>query len=178
MNEGAEIPKFHVVFLPSGVAGGADAKAMVSLAILAPVPLDPAWTLALASPFPLVLTALVNGLLVGLLVPVGLVVLNLARGDLAGWHTFLGFRVDAETIDLRVVWPVEYVDEDGQRQIAVSPRSVPDEAFDPQWLKAHGIDRPWVTPKVPFLVPLWVGLVLAVTLGDPMALALDALAGV
>ncbi len=158
------------------VAGGADAKAMMSLAVLAPLPLGAAWMIPWPSPFPFVLTALVNGLLVALLVPLGLFILNLVRGDLEGWHTFLGFRVDLEHVDLGVVWPVEYLDEDGQRRIAASPRSVPEEALDPAWLAEHGIDRPWVTPKVPFLVPLWFGVVLAVLAGDPVVWMIEAFA--
>lgn len=160
-------------YLTGLIAGGADAKALASLAVLAPLPLV-GGSLPLASPFPLVLTSLTNGLLIALIVPVVLVVWNLARGDVSGVRTFLGFRARLDRIRERVVWPLEYVDEEGAVVVESSPRGMPRDAFDPEALRAAGRERVWVTPKVPFLVPLWLGLVLAVLVGDPLAWLLDA----
>jgi preflagellin peptidase FlaK len=157
------------------ITGGADAKALASLAVLAPVPLDAAWTLPLPSAFPVVLTSLTNGLLVALLVPVALVLVNLARGDVDGARTLTAVRTSVEDVDLRVVWPLEHVDEDGQVQVATTPGGVPRDAFDPAELAEAGRERIWVSPKVPFLVPLWVGLVGAVLVGDPLAAGLEVL---
>lgn len=161
-------------YLTGLIAGGADAKALASLAVLAPLPLV-GWSLPLSSPFPLVLTALTNGLLIALVVPLVLVVWNLARGDISGARTFLGFRTGLDRVKQRVVWPLEYVDEEGVLVVASSPRGMPRDAFDAEALRALGRERVWVTPKVPFLVPLWFGLVVAVLVGDPLAWALDAL---
>jgi preflagellin peptidase FlaK len=82
-----------------------------------------------------------------------------------------------QDIDPRVLWPLEYIDEDGHHVKRLTPRGVPLDAFDPKALAARGIDRVWVTPKVPFLVPLFAGFVVAVLVGDPLAVALDAAMG-
>lgn len=156
------------------ITGGADAKALASLAILAPLPLGAAWSMPLASPLPLVLTSLTNGLLLALTVPVVLLAWNLAHGDIDGARTLLGFKTRLERVDLRVAWPLEYVDEDGEHVVAATPRGVPRDAFDPDAMAKLGHQRVWVTPKVPFLVPLWLGFVVAVLLGDPFTAFIDA----
>ncbi len=166
-----------VGYLTGLIAGGADAKALASLALLAPVPLAPSWQIPLASPFPLALTALTNALLLALVVPGVLLVVNLARGDIDGARTFLAFRTRLEGLRRRVVWPLEYVDEDGEHVVASSPRLLPRDAFDPDALARLGRERVWVTPKVPFLVPLWAGLIVAILLGDPLAWSLRSLMG-
>lgn len=156
-------------YLTGLLTGGADAKALASLAVLAPLPFDPAWSPPLASTLPLVLTALTNGLVLGLAVPLALTVVNLARGDVDGARTVLGTRVKLENVEERIVWPLEYVDEDGELVQATTPRRVPLDAFDPEDFEAIGEERVWVTPKIPFLVPLFFGFVLAAIAGDPVA---------
>lgn len=164
-----------VGYLTGLIAGGADAKALASLAVLAPVPLGPGWGVPLASPFPLVLTTLTNGLMIALLVPVVLLAWNLARGDVDGVRTLMAFRAKLDNVRERFVWPLEYVDEQGERVVVSSPRDVPRGAFDRGALARMDQERVWVTPKVPFLVPLWFGLLVAILAGDPVAWIMQAL---
>lgn len=164
-----------VGYITGLIAGGADAKALASLAILAPLPLGAAWSLPLSPPLPLVLTSLTNGLILALSVPLVLLVWNIAHGDVDGARTLLGFKRPLEKVDLRVAWPLEFVDEEGEHVVAATPRGVPRDAFDPDAMAEHGHERVWVTPKVPFLVPLWLGFVLAVLVGDPFTTALEAI---
>lgn len=156
-------------FLTGLIAGGADAKAIVSLAILAPVPLDVAWSIPLESVLPLVVTAIANGLVVGLAVPVALGLVNLARGDLDGARTVLATRVPTDRVRERVTWPLEYVDEDGEVVRVTMPGEVPLDAFDREELAEAGREQVWVSPKIPFLVPLTFGFAIAVIAGDPLA---------
>lgn len=156
-------------YLTGLIAGGADAKALVSLSILAPVPLDPAWAVPLASRLPLVVTAVANGLAVGLAVPFALALVNVARGDVDGLRTLVATRVPTRNVREKVVWPLEYVDEEGELVTATTPGRVPLDAFDPDPLVERGRERVWVTPKIPFLVPLTFGFGVAVILGDPLA---------
>lgn len=159
-------------YLTGLIAGGADAKALVSLAILAPVPLDVAWAIPLESVLPLVVTAVANGLAVGLAVPLALAVVNLVRGDIDGWRTFLATRVPLDKVDERVTWPLEYVGDDGDVVTATMPGSVPLDGFDPSEMEGAGREEVWVSPKIPFLVPLTFGFAVAVVLGDPLAAGL------
>lgn len=155
------------------IAGGADAKALASLSLLAPLPLSAGWSQPLGSILPLVVTVLMNGLLVALAVPVLLTVWNLARRDIDSWRTVLGFRTRIDRVDLRVVWPLEYVDEEGEHHRAYTPGGVPLDAYEPKRLLEQGVERVWVTPKIPFLVPLSIGFAGAVLLGDPFATLLE-----
>lgn len=155
------------------IAGGADAKALVSLAVLAPVPLDVSWQMPLESVLPLVVTAVTNGLIVGLAVPVALLFVNLGRGDVDGLRTVFATRVRLEHVSERVAWPLEYVDADGRIVTATMPGNVPLDAFDSDELAAHGREHVWVSPKIPFLVPLTFGFAIAVILGDPLAATLE-----
>lgn len=159
------------------ITGGADAKALASFALLAPLPLQPGWTVPLGSQFPLVMTMLMNGLLVAVALPFLFALANIARGEIDGARTFLAFKRSVDRIDQRVLWPLEYIDEDGTHVKAVTPRGVPLDAFDPAAFLARGVGKVWVTPKVPFLVPLWFGLVAAVLVGDPMAWGLGRVLG-
>lgn len=159
-------------YLTGLIAGGADAKALVSLSILAPLPLDPAWTIPLDSVLPLVVTALANGLVVGVAVPVVLIGLNLVRGDVDGLRTLLATRVPTDSVRERVTWPLEYVDAEGNVVKATRPGEVPLDAFDREELAERGREWVWVTPKIPFLVPLTFGFAVAVILGDPLAAGL------
>jgi len=151
------------------LTGGADAKALASLAVLAPLPLDVAWQTPLPSSLPLVLTALTNGLVLGLAVPVVLTLTNLLRGDVDGARTVLATRVPVDQVEERIVWPLEYVSEEGEVVTEYTPGRVPLDAFDADALAERGREQVWVTPKIPFLVPLFVGFVLAALVGDPVA---------
>jgi len=162
-------------YLTGLIAGGADAKALVSLAVLAPIPLDPAWVVPMESVLPLAVTAIANGLIVGLAVPVALALVNLARGDVDGVRTFLAARVRTENVRERVTWPLEYVDEDGEVVTVTMPSNMPLDGFDPDELLAAGRERVWVSPKIPFLVPLTFGYAIAVIVGDPLAALLGLL---
>jgi preflagellin peptidase FlaK len=159
------------------LTGGADAKALASLAVLAPVPLDLAWQMPFESPLPLVLTAVANGLVLGLAIPFAMAAFNLVRGDFDGWRTLLGTRVNVDQVNLRVAWALEYYDEDGEHVIQNTPRGIPLDAFDPEAFHARGQDKVWVTPKIPFLVPLFFGFVVAAIAGDPVAAVLELVVG-
>lgn len=162
-----------VGYMTGLIAGGADAKALASLAVLAPLPLESAWTLAWPSLFPLVLTTLVNALLAALFVPLALGAWNVSKGEIGGLRTFLGFKTSLTNVDERTLWPLERVDAEGRVVQALTPGGLPPGVFDPDALANAGRERIWVTPKVPFLVPLLGGFILAVLIGDPFTALLD-----
>ncbi|MCA1813530.1 MAG: hypothetical protein LC624_06220 [Halobacteriales archaeon] len=147
------------------LAGGADAKALMTLALLVP------WPLALG-PFPLrqdllppTFGILGDALLCFLLVPLGLLAANARRGVLRLPHALLGLRMPVAEARAKHVWPMERV-EDGQVRTALLPsrRRWTDEDWDA--LAAAGRTEAWVTPKVPFMLPLLAGFVLYAFVGD------------
>lgn len=151
------------------IAGGADAKALMTLAVLAPYPLDlggafPVWPDAL----PPAAVAFANSLLVFLLFPLLFVLYNLARGDVRFPAMFLGYRLALDHAATSFVWIAERAGEDGAvRQVLMASRMDPEQVeANVARLRALGRTRVWVTPKIPYMVPLLGGYVAAFFLGD------------
>lgn len=137
--------------------GGADAKALMVLAFLAPWP-NPD---APASIQP-ALDALANGSLLMLGVPLASLLLNLLRGDLALPAMLLGWRQPLARARAAHVWPLQRVRGDGTVGWVFWRRASLD-SLDAEYdaLEAAGVRKVWVTAKVPFLVPLALGLAVA-----------------
>ena len=155
--------------------GGADAKALIALSLLVPTHPDMALfplfgmdprvegLLRITLPFSLIIW--VNAAFLFLAVPIGLLVLNAIRGDFAFPQAFLGYRVGTDSIP-RHAWLMEKIDRQGNRVLVLFPRRGGDPAGDLARLRDAGVDRVWVTPQIPFMVPLFVGFLLAFVLGN------------
>lgn len=154
------------------LAGGADAKALMMLAVLLPLPLRleaaghafPVWT----SPFPPALVVLANSLLAFVVVPLVFFSWNGARGDVRWPAMFLGYRVRLAEVPHRFVWLMERAQARGPPRLALfASRTTPQQqSAHLRRLKAQGVRRVWVTPKFPFMVPLLAGFLAAFFLGD------------
>ena len=165
--------------LPPGlIAGGADAQALIAIGMLVPFPL------AIAEGFPPLqswmpgsFATLMNALLAAMLLPLALFASNAARGAFRFPHMLLGFRRRAADVQQGHVWPLEFVDADGTRRTRLFSARLPPgemgEAFER--IRALGEERIWVTPKVPFIIPILVGFVLAFALGDVLGWAMSSL---
>ncbi|MFA5862167.1 MAG: A24 family peptidase C-terminal domain-containing protein [Candidatus Thermoplasmatota archaeon] len=158
------------------IAGGADAKALMALAVLLPFPI----TLAdgvprFASVLPSAFTVLGNTLLFFLVIPLGMLVWNVAHGDVRFPHAFLGLKREARQAGAGHAWPMEVVDAEGKRSTRLfasrMSASEADEAIER--IQALGNERVWVSPKIPFLVPMLLGFLAAFTLGDVMFALVD-----
>lgn len=151
------------------IAGGADAKALMALALLLPFPLAlsasiPPW----ASIVPGAFSVLGNSLIAFLLVPLGFLVWNVAHGDFRFPQIFLGMRRRAADVRRGHVWPMEVVDETGARRTRLFASRMSDAEIDEAFarVQALGDERVWVSPKIPFMIPLLVGFLLAFGVGD------------
>jgi archaeal preflagellin peptidase FlaK len=154
------------------LAGGADAKAMMALALLVPHAI--LWTVGnhalplWPSPMPGVLVVLANSVLVFAVAPLVLAAYNLVRRDLHLPSMFLGYRLPLAKARESWVWVVDHIDAEGRRRNTLFPSAMSDEDYEANLdrLSAAGIERVWVTPKIPFMVPLLIGFVGAFTIGD------------
>lgn len=154
------------------IAGGADAKAIMTLAVLLPLPIDipllgygwPLWD----SIMPTSIVVFANALLAFVIVPFALALANLVRGSLHVPGMFLGYQISIEDAQRRHVWPMERVNPAGRPRLLLFGSRLSKEELDGTFdaLRAAGRERVWVTPKVPFMVPLLAGFVAAFTLGD------------
>jgi archaeal preflagellin peptidase FlaK len=147
------------------LAGGADMKALACLAVLAPLPIHlgafPLRPSLLPPPFAILGDALVAFLAV----PLGLLITNVARGHLRLPHALLGLKLPVGVARLRHLWPMEHV-EDGKVKTVWMPSRYAWDDEDWDALLAAGHDLVWVTPKVPFMLPLLLGFVTAFFAGD------------
>lgn len=159
------------------IAGGADAKALMALGLLVPFPIALAdGAPPLASPLPGAFAVLGNSLLAFLLVPLALVVWNAAHGDLRFPHLVLGVRRAGRDVRRGHAWPMETLDAEGRRTTRLFGSRMAASEVDEQFerIQALGDQKVWVSPKVPFMIPLLVGFIAAFTLGDLMTAGIRA----
>ena len=155
--------------------GGADAKGLIALSLLIPLypsaspfPLlapDPILERALRLVFPFSLVIWVDAAILALGVPLFLLLVNAVRGDLAFPQAFLGYRARTDAFP-RHAWLMEKFDARGEHVLVLFPKRGGDPAADLARLRAAGIDRVWVTPQIPFMVPLLGGFLLAYLVGN------------
>ena len=163
--------------------GGADAKAMIALALLVPLYPNAAPFPILAVPanvqgpmqilFPFSLTVLVNAAVLFLAVPVAFLLVNAVRGETEFPQAFFGTKASLDRLPAHA-WLMERVDRHGERVAVLFPSHREDETEEIAKLRAAGADRVWVQPKVPFMAPLLVGFLLAFFVGNLMLAFLTA----
>ncbi len=161
---------FFVMYQLDVIKGGADAKALIALSLVFPIypELDGLPFLELNDPaaltiFPFPLLLLFNGAIITMLVPVGMLLVNIVRRDLRFPLMLFGTRMTIEDAKKNHVWPMERV-ADGEVKTVLFPRS--DDEIDWDTLQSAGVDRPWVTPKVPFLIPLTLAVPFSLLMGN------------
>jgi len=155
------------------IYGGADAKAVVVLAILLPYyPVLHGITdhgastqviESMQSLFPFTFVVLLNSSVIMLVLPVSYLILNLKRGDLEFPLMFFGYRTGIDKARGSFVWPMEFY-EGGERKVILRPRGDEEDMFD----SLKGRKRIWVTPKIPFIVPMTIGFVISFLIGNPL----------
>ncbi len=167
---------FYLIFIPIMIVlmyiffqlrlifGGADAKAIMALAIL--VPLEPSiFEFPLFSSFmPFSWVILSNSVLLFLLIPVSLLIFNIARRNIEFPYCLLGYKLSVEKAKERFVWPLEKI-VDGKRKFSYMPKEF-DVEDDLETFEKNGIMEIWVTPKIPFMIPLLAGFLCSFILGD------------
>lgn len=158
------------------IAGGADAKALMALAVLLPWPLAFGSLPLLATPLPGSFTVLGDTLLAFLLVPLGLMFANFARGRFRLPHALLAWRIPIDQLGKTPAWPMERI-EDGKVRTKLFASRAPETPIDEltEELRKAGLTEVWVTPKVPFMIPLLVGFGLAFVAGDVLTTAISRL---
>lgn len=169
---------WYLVFIPIMIAlmylffqmrllfGGADAKALMALAIL--VPLQPAllgnqlplWTSFMPGSW----IIFANATILFLFIPISLLLFNIGKRNLQFPHCLLGYKISLEKAKQKFVWPLEKI-RDGKRRLMYMPKKF-DVDEDLAEFEKLGITEIWVTPKIPFMIPLLAGFLVTFFLGD------------
>ncbi len=149
------------------IFGGADAKALMALAIL--VPLKPEILQfpvfegsAIAMPGSWIVFS--NSILLFLFIPLSLLFFNVLKRNIEFPFCVLGYKMSVKKAKQTFVWPLEKI-KDGKRKFSYMPKEfdIDDELLA---FEKHGIKEIWVTPKVPFMIPLLAGFIVTFVLGD------------
>jgi Flp pilus assembly protein protease CpaA len=156
--------------------GGGDAKALMTLAVLFPVqPLGEVFPL-LEVPdemmwVPFSLGVLINGALITALSPIAFVVISATRGQFRFPEALAGYPVPIDQVERGHLW-LMYEAEEGSSN--VTRRMWPGRSKRAEDARSRALalmmdrreETVYVSPKIPFMVPLLLGLGLAIFLGN------------
>jgi preflagellin peptidase FlaK len=161
----------YLLFQLGLIFGGADAKALMAIAILVPtqpqiyqIPQIPIWG---QSYMPAAWTIFSNSVILFLAIPVAMFLYNIFKRNIKFPYCLLGYRMKIAEAREKFVWPLEKL-VDGERKFAYMPKGYDTEdEFDE--FEKNGITEIWVTPKIPFMIPLLVGFIFTFVFGDILA---------
>jgi len=138
-----------------GMCGGADAKALMVVALLMPRPFPG------GLPVPAALGILALGSLGAALLPLWLLAWNAAHGHFRLPASALGVRMRVAAARGAKVWPMQEYDADGVLRIRYDMRLRPDRAERSAArfaaLEAAGVQEAWFAPQVPLVAFLFLG---------------------
>ena len=172
------VPVFSVIFLimycTGLLKGGADAKCMISLTIAFPAypifsifPIFKPSDGLISFVFSFPLAILFHALILTMLMVVPFLYINIKNGN-TGRLMFSGYVTNIEKARTSHVWPMH--DVNNGRLVRVSAVNDAEEIYGR--LKEHGETDIWVTPKIPFVVPITISFLITVIAGNPLFLIL------
>ena len=164
------------LYMLDAIRGGADAKALISLSILFPFypvfgsyPLLHAHSPSAEILFPFSFGILVNAAIIVALTPLAFLVRNLVNREFEFPLGLLGYRIEATEVARKHFWLMESI-VDGKHITHVRPGNQENQSSDIDLLVKAGHRRVWVTPKIPFIVPILASLILTVAVGNLLLL--------
>ena len=147
------------------IFGGADAKALMAIAILAPIePSFADFPIIKGAFMPFSWTIFQNSLIIFLFIPLCLFILNIFKRNVNFPHAFLGYKMNIKIARKKFVWPLEKI-VDGKLKFSYRPKEF-DANNEYEKFEKEGIKEIWVTPKVPFMIPLLIGFIISFIFGD------------
>ena len=160
----------YVWFYLGPTIGGADVKAIMTIGLVAPFTFSfssDTFTAFETRGFPYPFVVFMNSLLLYLLIPLSLAVYNIFKGNLEKpyFQIFFGTKMKISLARESFVWPMQQII--GGKVVMVAFVKNKDDS-DPQWdkLEESGVDNPWITFKIPYIIPLALAFVLSAIFGD------------
>ena len=157
----------YILFQLRLIFGGADAKALMAIAILVPFqPVISQFPLWGESIMPASWFIFSNSVILFLFIPLSLLIFNVAKRNIQFPFALLGYKMNIKKAREKFVWPLEKI-VNGKRKFVYMPKDF-DAKDELNEFEKQGINEIWVTPKIPFMIPLLVGFICAFILGDIM----------
>ena len=172
----ASIPLCYLLYLGlyifDIIRGGADAKCLITLSMMFPIyptffgfPLIGVADSTAAHIF--VFSFSVFFIAAVMMIPIALyfVIRNIGNGK-SSFKIFQGYRLDIDVAKRSKVWPIEDV-RDGE----IIGIGIPDEKDIEEIYKrfeSEGIKEVWVTPMIPFLIPITIATIFIIVIGNPL----------
>jgi archaeal preflagellin peptidase FlaK len=157
----------YVLFQLRLIFGGADAKALMALAILIPIqphilqfPLLEGTILSMPGSW----IVFSNSILLFLCIPLSLLLFNIVKRNVKFPHCVLGYKMSVQKAKKTFVWPLERI-KDGKPKFSYMPKEF-DTTKEYEAFENQGIKTIWVTPKIPFMIPLLAGFLATFIFGD------------
>jgi preflagellin peptidase FlaK len=178
---------FYNIGIPRG---GADTKALMALVLFFPTyPIIQNITLnteffqmveqfpVMVYLLPFVFSVLINASFVVLFYVIILLFYNITRGDLKFPNAVLGYTMPIEQVPNKFVWLMEHLVDDEENQnnsnkinkkpkLEPFPKDIANLNEELELFKNYGFKKVWVTPKIPFIIPLTIGLILSIVVGN------------
>jgi len=162
----------YIMFQLRLIFGGADAKALMALSFLLPLTTLSWIPTSLNLPnlppgetnLPYCWGVFINALLLFLFVPIALFIFNIFRRDFKFPHCFIGYKMSLEKAKEKFVWPLEKI-VDGKSKFIYMPKEF-DTEEELKKFEELQIKEIWVTPKIPFMIPLFAGFICVFIFGD------------
>ena len=156
--------------------GGADAKALMIAGLLVPMfpyPVLPPPSAAapITTLFPFGVNVLMNSALISVAIPIAIAVRNVRAGEFRGLAGFVGYTIPVDDLPRKYVWvrdPMFGAAREEEKSIETSEDDRRRREAIAEQLRAKGVRRVWVTPQIPFLVVMAVGVVAALLVGNAL----------
>ncbi len=179
----AMVVVFRAFYEVNLIRGGADAKALMAVALLVPtypgipglpvLAIDPRLRGSMDLLFPFAFLVLLDAALAFVVAPLALLAYNVAKGDAKLPEALFGMRKPLDHLP-KFAWLMDRII-DGEHAVVLMPRRDQDRETEVAALRAAGFRSAWVTPQVPFVVAIAAGFFAAVLLGNPILAAVPSL---
>ncbi len=167
---------FVALYMLDAIRGGADAKALIALAVVFPfypsigqLPLISSGGSSGELVFPFAFVVLITAAITVAVTPLGFLAVNFVEGRRRLPQALFGRVMSIRDAQRSHVWLMERM-EDGRHVLYTRPKQDEDILKETRLLQEAGHTEVWVTPKIPFIVPMLIAFVFAVVVGNLLAL--------
>ena len=160
----------YIWFYFGPTIGGADVKAIMTISLVTPFSFsfaEDSLTAFDSRGFPYPFVVFMNSLLIYLFIPIGLAFYNIAKGNLESpfFQILFGTKMKIEEARDSFVWPMQQVIGEKVVMVAFVKHKLDSEK---EWnkLEEKGIEYPWITFKIPYIIPLTLSFIVTAFFGD------------